>query len=227
MRAAYYAYIIIVLIVIIWIYYFQFRKYPCKRQQFEEIQFKTGDLILFKACNNFYPVMHASYFGHVGMIIMRDNIPYIFEAANTRGMDVRPDQKKGVFVSPLYERIARYKGKAYHKPLNKYMTDGQINGLKHFINYAIKNMEYDIDVFSGGIKNGLGIGRCNHGTNCGQILYLAMIACGLLPLEYYRKKIFHHLKYVTNIKHLDNDFEYGKLTEIYCAPIGETIANVC
>ena len=95
---------------------------------------KTGDLILFKSTDNLHSFKLGNYFTHVGMVIvdeiLTNNEPYIFEACNTKYSEIPHDREdkwnlkysKGILFHPLDERLKRYRGYIYYKPLSESIT---------------------------------------------------------------------------------------------------------
>lgn len=180
---------------------------------------KTGDLILFKAYNNFNSLCTTSYFGHVGMVYIDDGIPLLFEANGIERVPLKPHHSKnGVFLSPLSDRIKKYKGRCYLKSLNKPLPPESIQSLKEFIDYAMNNMYYDYHVIKSGFKKLFGIEKCHNGTNCGEIMFLSLIKLGLLDIEFYDTCILNHLKFVCEITDFKNGYKYLDLVEIIDHP---------
>ncbi len=197
----------------------QFSKFDCKDIFLDDLKVKTGDIILFKGFNNYYSMFHGSYFGHIGIVYVKNSIPMIFEA---NGIEYTPllehHSKKGVYLTPLKERIAKYKGKCFLKELNKKLSDEQLYNFDKFIDFALNNMYYNHAVISSGAKKGFGLEKCNLGTNCSEIVFLSLISLNLLPIEYYDMKIFHHLRLVCNLDKLQNDYYYKEIIGIIDHP---------
>jgi hypothetical protein len=213
---------IIILIFCLWVYHIQYCKISTHEKFFVDdiSNWQTGDLILFKAYNNFYSILHGSYFGHVGMIYVGDNgVPYIFEANGIEHMSLKPHHSKtGIFVSPAIDRIKKYKGVCYYKRLNMPISPFMRSNLEEFIQYALKHLQYDYNVVQNGIKKLLGLKRCNHQTDCGQMLFLALIKMDLIDISEYDVPRLNHLLYVCNLDKLKGGYKYLPLVEIIDHP---------
>lgn len=220
----------LVIFIIIYIYYVQFHQIKCDQIFLDDVidskLLKTGDMIIFKANNNFNSIYTTSYFGHCGIIYIDPSdklqTPMLFEGNGIERVPLKPHHSKtGIFLTPLQDRVKKYKGRVFWKPLNKELSESTILDFKEFISYALDNMYYNYSVVSSGIKKGIGLERCHNGTNCGEIVFLSLIKLGLLPYEYYDKNIFHHLKFVCNIKNLSDNYYYLDIIEIIDHPFAE------
>lgn len=217
---------LVLLAIIIWVYSMQFYRITTDYQIFaddlEKHSFlKTGDLILFKAYDNFYPVLHGSYFGHVGIVYFQDGIPMLFEANGIESTPLKVHHsKRGVFLTPLCDRIKKYKGRCFWKPLNRPLPDSTVDDFEDFIQYCISNLKYDYSVISGGFERWFGLARCGKGkgTDCGQITFLSLIKLGLLPVKEYDTPRLHHLKYVCELSKLQNNYQFMPLVEVIDHP---------
>jgi hypothetical protein len=190
---------------------------------------KTGDIILFKAYNNFNSIFHGGYFGHIGMVWIdpddKSAEPYLFEANGIERVPLKPyHNPKGIFLTKLADRIKKYKGMIYLKQLNKPLALSTISDFKNFINYCLENMEYNYAVGSSGIKKGLSLERCTRKTNCGEIMFLSLIKLGLIDIELYDTRIFHHLNYVAKLQDLLKGYRYLDLIEIVDHPFDSEYA---
>lgn len=216
---------ITIIFIIVWIYYLQFHRISTEHTIFaddlEKHQFlKTGDLIVFKAYNNFNSIFHGSYFGHVGIVYIAPNgVPLLFEANGIERVPLRDHHpKNGVFLTPLIDRIKKYKGRCFWKPLNEYVAEDSVSNFIEFINYSLDNLHYNYSVITGAIKRWLGISKCDKGTDCGQIVFLSLIKLGLLPEQEYDIPRLHHLKFVCNVEELQHNYKYLPLIEIIDHP---------
>lgn len=203
-------------IVMVYIYYI-YLKHPSLDEihyetLYKEKKFKTGDLILFHALDNINPIFMGNYYGHIGVVYIDPDdplqTPQLFEAASARTMPLLDHHNaNGIFLSPLSNRLRKYRGYVFYKELSAPLADYVVRDFKKFITYAYGNMYYEYNVVSNGIKKGL----CEHlgnNTNCGEITYLSLIKLGLLSTDRYSHRMFHHLKWVCNVKHLDNGSHY-------------------
>lgn len=216
---------IVILLIVIWIYCMQFHKITTDYQIFADdlrsIQsLKTGDLILFKACNNFNSIFHGSYFGHVGVVyIAPDGVPMLFEANGLERVHLLEHHSKaGIFLTPLIDRIKKYKGRCFWKPLNNDASPDAVVDFEKFMHYCLENMEYDYAVISGGIKRWLGLSKCNKCTDCGQLTFLSLIKLGVLPVEEYDAPRLHYLKYVCELENLSDSYKFMPLIEVIDHP---------
>lgn len=200
---------IIVIIIILWVAWF--KTHPDFPEiQFETLKrkkkFKTGDIILFHALdNNFSPLM-ASYYTHIGIVLEWDGVPYIFEAAPANRMPlIKGQNPRGIFISLLQNRIRKYKGFTYYKELKYPLNKQKTLELLEFINWAIDNMEYDYNYLDSALKKGLLGNPCSTKTNCGEMVFLSLLKLGLLPKSYYDLPVFHHLRWMCDIRDLQKN----------------------
>ncbi len=184
---------------------------------------KTGDVVVFKAQNNTNSLMTGSYYGHIGIIYVDPDDPkeepLIFESNGIEKMPLLSHHpKNGVFLSKLYDRLKKYKGRIFIKQLNKPVEDHVNRDFKNFINYARENMSYDYDVVSSGLKKALGIEKCNNKTNCCELVFLSLIKLQLLSIEEYDKIHLHYLLYTTRVKKLHFGYCFNEMIEIIDHP---------
>jgi len=217
----------VIFVLILWIYSMQFADVYCPQVFIDDLidshVFKTGDMILFKASNNYNSIIHGGYFGHIGIVFVDLNgTPYLFEANGIEKTPLRKHHSKsGIYFTPLEDRIKKYKGRCFLKSLNKELSTAAIDDFTKFIAYALKNMYYNYSVLKSGIKKGLGIEKCLHGTNCGEIVFLSLIVLGLLPVDVYDKCVFHHLRWMYSIRDLSDGYFYHDLIEIIDHPFAK------
>ena len=187
---------------------------------------KTGDLILFKSTDNINSFRFGNYFTHIGMVvvdkILTNNIPCIFESCPSKNMNIphnRPDTwnakfSRGILLIPLKERLKKYRGYIYYKPLLKPITDIMNISLINFIFYALNNMEYNYNIISSSLKKITMGEKCNNKTNCGELIFLALIQMGLLNNRLWDQKVVHYLKWMCDITKLNNFYNYKPIIEI-------------
>ncbi len=218
---------LVIIFIVIWVYCLQFYKVATEFKLFADDLYghpflKTGDLILFKAYNNFNSIFHGSYYGHVGIVYMLDGKPMLFEANGIERVPLKPHHsKKGVFCTPLIDRIKKYKGRCFWKPLRHKVDVNLEKGFGEFINYCLDNLAYDYSVISGGIKKWAGLEKCGKGTDCGQIVFLSLLKLGLLPIEEYDVPRLHYLKHVCGLTELSDGNNYMNMVEIIDHPFAE------
>lgn len=212
---------LIVVFVIFLIYFLytrfniQFSTIDVPRLSIDEIKFKTGDLLLFKATNNLNALMLGNYYTHIGMVVIIDGVPAIFEAQNVEGHYLpRRNNKRGIFLCNLKDRIHRYRGYVYHRPLNQEVHPAQVGYLMDFINYALENMWYTSSVYATAIKKYMGAAACQSNTDCGQLVFLALIKMGLIDIEEYTIPRLNHFEHMCGLTDLLLDFNYSSVSEI-------------
>lgn len=218
--------ILVVTILLIWyVYALQYSPIGKPKMFLDDVlhKFKTGDIILFKAYDNFNSLMHTSYYGHMGIVYVgEDNIPMLFEA---NGIDTMPlkdhHSRSGIFFTPVVDRIKKYKGRVCWKRLNHPITTSTASSFREFIDYCLNNMYYDMGVISAGFKKYFGFKRCGLGTNCGDIVFLSLIKLGLISIDEYDIPRIHHLKYVVGIESLLDGYSYLDLIEVIDHPFTE------
>lgn len=205
----------------------QYYKLEVDKQTFVDdlTNLKTGDMILFKAYNNFYSIIHGSYFGHVGLVFIDPldsyKTPMIFEANGVESTPLKEHHpRNGIFLTPLADRIKKYKGRCFIKRLKEPLSDIQIKEFKDFIDYAKNNFQYDYCIGKNAFKKLLGYKRCDKNTDCGQLVFLSLICLNLLDINEYNTPIFNHLLYVNNLYKLKNN-SYEDLEEIIDHPFAD------
>lgn len=169
----------------------------------KEAAFKTGDIILFHALDNINPIFIGSYFGHIGIVYVEDGIKYLFEAFSPTHTPFYPSCfKGGVSLSLLERRLTSYRGYCVYKELKKPIADAVCKDFKQFVTYAINNMYYDTRVLYKGLLKLLGNHPLDHGTNCGELVYLSLIKLGLLPMDVLNHNRKHHLRWLAQLTQL-------------------------
>lgn len=223
---------IVIIIIIIWIWFMNHRHPECDSIWIKEVlnTCKTGDLILFKAMDNYNSSLIFSYFTHVGIVytpkktvVGSPPYVYLFEAQSPTNLTLDPekDSERGIYLTDLYDRLSKYKGKLYFKELNRFV-DPQANiDFDSFVLYALNNMHYDDHVIWNGLKKKLLFEKMHNGTNCGELTLLSLIKLGILNEDKYNWKVLHHLLWMANIEECDNGFRYLPIKEIKISPFGE------
>lgn len=180
---------------------------------------KTGDLILFKAYNNFNSIFHGSYFGHIGIVVVVNDIPMLFEANGIERVPLKSHHNKnGIFLTPVADRIKKYKGRAFLKQLSTSIDPEIISGFFDFIHLALKEFKYDYNVISAGFRKLFGMEKCGKNTDCGQIVFLSLIKLGLIEESEWSVSRLHHLKFVCAVEKLTESRCYLPLVEIIDHP---------
>lgn len=176
----------------------------CETIWLHDAKFKTGDLICFKATDNNNSVYMMNYFTHIGIVVMVDDSPYIFEAFEVKGYTFTDSRhSKGILLTPLEHRIMCYKGHAYLKPLKHSLSPSIIAEFHEFIKFALDNMEYNYAVVMNAFAKWLGH-EYNCKTNCAELVALSLVKLGLLDYSEI-KGIFNHIRFTTNITNVKNN----------------------
>jgi len=217
-----------IVMILIYIYFIQYYKISCPQYFIDDLlnqrYFKTGDLICFKAYNHFNAVFTGCYFTHIGIVFIDPNdpnqTPMLFEASTPVNSNLRPYHNQyGIYCTPLKERLIKYKGRCFLKSLNKNLSINRINELKHFITYAIQNMQYDQHLFKSAFLKWIGYQNCNYNTNCGELVFLALLKLGLFDLSTFNNiKFPHHLHWLCYLKKINKTYQYNDLIEIIDHP---------
>ena len=169
--------IILLLMSDVW-YWYMARKDPnLNKLMFKNINFKTGDIILFHAWDNSNTVFLGTYWGHVGIVYKdpKTNIPMLFEAAKTKKMLGCPEYNKhGIMITDLKTRLEKYPGLIACKILNNNLDECAIQDLHKFIEYSKSNMSYNNNIVYNYFKKLFG-DKLNNLTNCGELVTLSLI----------------------------------------------------
>jgi hypothetical protein len=215
--------VLLIIVILIWIWNYQWRHHGYESIALNEMldKVRTGDLILFKALDNSNGPKIGCYFCHIGVVwVSPEGVPYIFEAAGTRGMHLNTNQnQRGIFLEPLVDRIIRYRGYVFYKQLVGPLVVDDAEFLE-WVNYAICNMYYEYDVVGNGIKKGLGLEKCNNGTNCGEITMLTLIKLGILSESEYDRSRPHHLRDMCYLEDCGMGNSYMEPMQIVFSPFG-------
>ena len=185
---------------------------------YNQVKFKTGDMILFHAWDNSYPVIFGTFWSHVGIVYKdpdTDEKPMLFEAAKTTGMKGCPSyNKSGIMITDLQTRLEKYPGMIACKILNNPVKQNIIRGFREFMKYSKKNMSYYDDVVYNAIKKKLGE-KVNNLTNCGELVLLSLIKLALMPENTLNVNTSNHLMYVNNIKQLQNNYYHDPIEILF------------
>jgi hypothetical protein len=215
---------VICIIFIVYLYNIQYKHIEYNTCFVDDIidsgTLKTGDMVLFKAANNFNCVVIGCYFGHMGIVYVGDdNEVYIFESNGIEHMSLKPHHnERGIFISKLRDRVKKYKGRAFVKRLNKSVDPSLLPGFVDFMNYCLNNMYYDTKVIQSAFRKKFCGEKCHAGTNCGEIVFLSLIKLGLLSMDKYDWPIANHVKYMANITDLDYGYSYAEPLEMVDHP---------
>ncbi len=213
--------IITITIILTWMWYFLLYHPSFGEVHYEQLRelrkFKTGDMILFHALNNVNAMFFGSYYGHLGIVWVDPcadtYTPYLFEAAGTTDMPIlQHHNANGIFLTPLENRIRKYKGYVFYKELERPIPESICDNFRHFINYAHKNMSYNYNVFSSCLQNKCGIKQFDMGTNCAEISILSLIKLGVLPISLLDDPPFLALSWICGLSEMEKN---RYLTPVY------------
>jgi len=218
---------IVFVILIIYVYNIQYNKGEYEKIFLTELinneYLKTGDIIIFKSYNNFNSVLMGNYYSHIGVVYIdpddEKKIPLLFEANGVENMNLlNHHNKNGIFLSPVEERIQKYKGRAFVKRLNKKVDEQKIKEFKYFIDFCLKNMSYEYNIIKSAVYKYLSLERCGKKTNCGELVFLSILKLGLISIEEYDKSCLHYLKWMSYVKELNYGYSYMDILEIIDYP---------
>lgn len=219
--------IVLIILIAMWYWNFQLRDPGYAEIPLAEYVPKTGDLILFKAYDNWNGAKIGCYFGHIGVVYVDgSDESYIFEAAGTRDVDSRIGlNRSGILFNKFDIRVRTYKGAVFVKKLNviNQVISPSQGGLYtdrflNFVDYALQNMYYEYDVVGTGLRKGLGIDGFSNGTNCGEIAFLSLVALGILPEEEYDRCRPHYLRDMCYIENCKTGWEYDEPVKLITDP---------
>ena len=106
---------------------------------------KSGDLLLFSSYQ--YRVVSRTLgnpsFGHIGMVMVKDNIPYSVELVYNYIIFPGQPKQTNVIINKLEDRINAYSGYVFHSKLKNELTDVQKMKLlelsKQHVTYNLTN----------------------------------------------------------------------------------------
>ena len=146
--------VILILLFIIyrfWEHYMVDIKYECKiitPAQFKRGNlFKTGDLVFIKSLASHHKMFTNSYFSHIGIVIMIDDIPNVLELTQTYESK-NVTYKGGTKLYNLEDRIKFITdGYVCIKPINRPLDSKRLALLPEIINWA-KNVHHTRNYFN-------------------------------------------------------------------------------
>jgi hypothetical protein len=220
--------ILIIIILITYIYVIKFNHPDYKIVTYDDIKdkVKSGDMILFVSLDTMNQLFMFSYITHVGIIYKKndDSVPVLVESFNPHRMKFYPKEyKSGIATCDLEKRLNSYRGFIMYKELNYHISEHANKDFTEFIEYAQKNMKYDVNVISNEINRMLFNIPFTCDVNCGTFTTLILIKLNLLNFSYFKDRQRHHLRFVTNLTKLKKNSykdpvyiyaEYFKLTNI-------------
>lgn len=123
---------------------------------------KSGDLLLFS--NYKYKVVSRTFgnpsFSHIGMVMMKDGIPYSIELVYNDIIFPGKPKQRNVIINKLEDRINAYSGYIFHSKLLKELTDTQkIKLLELSKKHVIYNLSNQCGTYIANIIEALGIAK--------------------------------------------------------------------
>jgi len=201
---------IIICLILLYVYFIQFSHGTYPVELINEITFKSGDLIIFKAQNNFNALWLGSYYTHMGIVYESNGELLIFEANGLEHMPARPEHfKKGILLTQLLPRIKQYKGRVFLKPLKYAITAEQYALFTDFIKFAHEKFYYDTRVIHRRIQNLIGARTVDYRTDCGEMLFHLLVKLKMLEPSGNVCHL-HKISILTTVK----NNEYGDLIEL-------------
>ena len=174
--------VITILIILLILYVI---KIPADSLQLEKVEFNTGDLILFRSLTGFNTIKMLSPITHVGMIVMIDGYPFIFECVNK-------SENKPRLVD-AYDRIKRSKSIVYYRKIKDQLVN--VRQLNRFVNYSLDNMMYTKNMVSDFVSKAFNIGIINNDLNCCELVYICLHLIGIC--SYNNKGLIHPIWFMT------------------------------
>jgi hypothetical protein len=197
----YVTFIIIVIIILTWVWHFQLRDLDLENVKVSDIEFKTGDLLLFRSDDNIYPIFFGNYFSHIGMVYIdtTNGEKYLFEAVN------KPEFS-GVRIDPLQRCLNNHKGSIFIKSLKNKIDDENVKDFSIFVDVCCKNMYYEKNIIGNALLNTLLSTPIDFNVNCGELCFISLIKLGLAPISWYKQNTkLHYLKYICYLTELQNN----------------------
>ena len=172
----------IVMVLLLYIQYFPPRSTLENAKSISEIQgeFKTGDLVFFSGENfssKFIRCVTNSPWSHVGLVVMRGNIPFLWECDRGNGMG------EGARLIPLKNKFLSYKIGAFAKlstPINTEELDQFIRSHMN-VNLQTSIHPYIISLFSGGRCPENALGVTPNAWYCSELVAKTYQALGIIP----------------------------------------------
>ena len=193
---------ILLLLIVLWIWYFHYNDNVNQSICYNDIKWKTGDLMLFRGNDNIYPIFFGNTFSHVGIVYIDSyNVPRLLEACNTKKF-------VGVSNRTIHDVINTYNGTLYFKQLIYPIDSSYEQEFEHFANFSCENFQYEKRIIYSTLMNYLTNTPIQRNLNCGELSFLSLIKLGLIDLSQYKNAIkLHYLKYITYItKVKDNEY---------------------
>jgi hypothetical protein len=226
---------VLIFVTLVYIYMMQWHEKPSHKVLINEMlrYMRTGDIVLFKAYNNFYPPLMGTYYSHCGIVWINPDdptrTPMCFEAASVKSTVLLPHHNpRGIFCTKVEDRIKKYPGACFIKKLNVEIPDDVARDFANLIKYAEQHMEYRYDIVTSAVQKLFGKPLDNY-TNCGEIVYESLIKLGLLQLNQFDVPRAHHLKFVNNLLRIGptpyGDAEYSEPIRLVHTPFNDDLIH--
>jgi len=168
---------------------------PKKQIKISECQFKSGDLILFSKVNGIISGVSKMYinskYTHVAIVIMKEDVPYIWEVS-----------LGGANFEKLLDKLGRYTGQASLLSLNKEVDSEKL--LKSVEKYS--KTEYNYWRFVPGMEM-----RDLTKMTCTQMIGQTMYEAGMLQCDAGVKKLMpNHFLDPNRVLNLKAEYRYGE-----------------
>lgn len=210
--------------IFLWTYVFLFNhpKGEILRPDFEKHNFKTGDIILFHALDNINPLLIATYYTHIGIVYKRGDELLLFEAVNPTTEILLEENSNGIVLCDLEKRLRCYRGYLLYKELDSEVPQSTQDNFEIFIKYLKENCYYNTGVFRNFVNKVIFGENIHRGLNCGELVYLSLIALGILPKKYFDENRKHHIKWLSALEDTGNGYYYSDVKYIYFDPFDQT-----
>lgn len=181
--------IAISIIFIIYIYYRIYNSYKHEEVHIEDFKPKTGDIILFKHNITLHGLY--TYYTHIGIVFIDpddvNQTPLIFEIVYN-GNEIfdkhLENNKPSVILTNFKDRVTRYYGSVFIKPLNKPLTYSEKRAFKEFIKSHLKS-KFKMPTIYRILKQLLRIEYATYHHDCAEIVYKTLVHIGLLSWQDY------------------------------------------
>ena len=213
--------LIIIVILLTFVFLVNHPKCPIMRVSFEHPDFQTGDLILFHSLDSINAMMMGSYYTHIGVVYDDGGQLKLFEAVNPQTEFLINENKNGIVLCDLEQRLRTYRGYVFYKKLKMPASDENIEHFRNFIDFASRKLYYNTEIFRNFLNKVFFDERIHKGVNCGELAYLSLISLGILPKKYFYKNAKHHLRWLADFDTKDMHL-YEEMKYLYYDPFTQT-----
>lgn len=212
----------LVIIAMLWVFVFMFNhpKCPIDRMPLKTSTFKTGDLILFHALDNLSALAIGTYYTHIGVVYCDETGQKLFEAVSPERELLVGDNRNGIVLCDLEQRLRTYRGYVFHKKVSLSVDEESKGHFRRFIDFAVRNLYYNTNILRNFINKVLFAEPIHRGVNCGELVYLSLICLGILPKKHFHENRKHHLQWLANLTDIYDEMKY-----IYYDPFSQFQVN--